>query len=222
MSLQGVKQSEVLAILRWRGPKCGPHTSCWRIAVTPCKTRVAERASCRSGSKAASWWHLRLSQAGQRATSEGSGPYAAAQTTEWVKPGQTDLIMFHNVPVAVMDKTKGDQVPWTEDGIHWRQRIIFGAEGKVPSPLIERSPEHPFDGVWYVERHSSNCGNYNKLSATLAIKEGKIVSALGAGGVQGLVTTSGTLNLTHKSIAGGVQRYSGRLQGKPRKWDICA
>src|SRR5262249_2471105 len=32
-----------------------------------------------------------------------SGPYAAALATELVKPGQSDLIMFHNVRVAVME-----------------------------------------------------------------------------------------------------------------------
>ena len=69
---------------------------------------------------------------------QGSGPYAAALATELVKPGQSDLIMFHNVRVAVMDKTKGDQVPWTEDGIQRRQRVLFGGEGKPrPAPVSE-------------------------------------------------------------------------------------
>jgi hypothetical protein len=68
---------------------------------------------------------------------QGSGPYAVALATELVKPGQNDLIMFHNVRVAVVDKTKGDQVPWTEDGIQRRQRVLFGGEAKAPpsSPL---------------------------------------------------------------------------------------
>ncbi len=30
-----------------------------------------------------------------------------------------------------MDKTNGDQVPWTEDGIQRRQRVLFGGENKV-------------------------------------------------------------------------------------------
>ena len=51
----------------------------------------------------------------------GSGPYAGALAAELVKPGQSDLIMFHNVRVAVIEETKGDQVPWTEDGIQRRQ-----------------------------------------------------------------------------------------------------
>jgi len=62
----------------------------------------------------------------------GSGPYAAALAAELVKPGQNDLLMFHNVRVAVMDKTNGGQVPWTEDGIQRRQRVVFGGENKLP------------------------------------------------------------------------------------------
>jgi uncharacterized caspase-like protein len=44
-------------------------------------------------------------------TGLGSGPYAAALAEELVKPGQSDLIMFHRVRVAVMERTHGDQVP---------------------------------------------------------------------------------------------------------------
>jgi formylglycine-generating enzyme required for sulfatase activity len=69
----------------------------------------------------------------------GGGPYAAALATELVKPGQSDLIMFHNVRVAVMDKTKGDQVPWTEDGIQRRQRVLFGGEAKA-APSSQATP----------------------------------------------------------------------------------
>ena len=34
--------------------------------------------------------------------------------------------MFHNVRVAVDRSTRGDQVPWIEDGIRRRDRILFG------------------------------------------------------------------------------------------------
>ena len=86
---------------------------------------------------------------------QGSGPYTAALATELLKPGQSDLIMFHRVRVAVIDKTKGDQVPWTEawrsskrgplsrarrvpahiagrprTGIQRRERVLFGGEAK--------------------------------------------------------------------------------------------
>jgi formylglycine-generating enzyme required for sulfatase activity len=64
-------------------------------------------------------------------TGQGSGPYAAALATELLKPGQNDLLMFHNVRVAVIQKTGGDQVPWTEDGIQRPQRVMFGGESKT-------------------------------------------------------------------------------------------
>jgi uncharacterized caspase-like protein len=67
-------------------------------------------------------------------TGVGSGPYAAAMAAELVKPGQNDLLMFHNVRVAVLDNTRGDQVPGTEDGIQHRERVLFGGEvtGRKP------------------------------------------------------------------------------------------
>ena len=37
--------------------------------------------------------------------------YAAAFAVELVKPDQNDLLMFHNVRIAVIRKTSGDQVP---------------------------------------------------------------------------------------------------------------
>jgi len=42
--------------------------------------------------------------------------------------------MFHNVRVAVIEKTEGDRVPWTEDGIQRRERVLFGGDGPKPSP----------------------------------------------------------------------------------------
>lgn len=74
--------------------------------------------------------------------SKGSGPYASALAAELVKPGQNDLLMFHNVRVAVMDATRGDQVPWTEDGIQRRQRVLFGGESRpiaAPVPSISEA-----------------------------------------------------------------------------------
>jgi hypothetical protein len=50
--------------------------------------------------------------------------------------------MFHNVGVSVMDKTKDDQVPWTEDGIQWRQRVLFGGESRpmgAPAPGLSEA-----------------------------------------------------------------------------------
>jgi hypothetical protein len=44
--------------------------------------------------------------------------------------------MFHNVRVAVMDKTNGDQVPWMEDGIQRRERPVFGGRGASTSTEV--------------------------------------------------------------------------------------
>jgi formylglycine-generating enzyme required for sulfatase activity len=78
-------------------------------------------------------------------TGQGSGAYAAALAAELVKPGQSDLIMFHHVRVAVMEKTSGDQVPWTEDGLQRRERVLFGGEAKpstaVVTPTLTRLSE---------------------------------------------------------------------------------
>jgi hypothetical protein len=72
-------------------------------------------------------------------TGQGSGPYAAALAYELIKPGQTDLIMFHRVRVAVIQKTGGDQVPWTEDGIQRAERLLFG--GQIPAaPPAQPAP----------------------------------------------------------------------------------
>src|SRR5262249_6465496 len=63
-----------------------------------------------------------------------SGPYAAALATELVKPGQTDLIMFNNVGIEVIEETKRDQVPWFEDGIERRERPVFARAPDADKP----------------------------------------------------------------------------------------
>jgi uncharacterized caspase-like protein len=73
-------------------------------------------------------------------TGQGSGPYAAALAYELIKPGQTDLIMFHRVRVAVIQKTGGDQVPWTEDGIQRAERLLFG--GQIPAAPLRNQRRH--------------------------------------------------------------------------------
>jgi hypothetical protein len=58
--------------------------------------------------------------------------------------------MFHNVRVTVMDKTNGDQVRWTEDGIQRRQRVLFGGVEKMaptslpPRPVDAQQPAMTF------------------------------------------------------------------------------
>jgi hypothetical protein len=108
---------------------------CWPRAATPCRARAWQRVCAgRTAERSACGV---CGGAGKTASDivQGSGPYAAALATELVKPGQSDLIMFHNVRVAVVDKTKGDRVPWTEDGIQRRQRVLFGGEVKA-TPIL--------------------------------------------------------------------------------------
>jgi hypothetical protein len=50
------------------------------------------------------------------------------------------------VRIAVVDKTKGDQVPWTEDGIQRRQRVLFGGEAKAP-PSSQAGPMRPSEAA---------------------------------------------------------------------------
>jgi hypothetical protein len=138
LSIEGVKHSEVLAILRSRAPNAAHY-----LVLDACRNTLQ---STRGGKGFVAIGQQNgvlvafSTEPGKTAldTGQGSGPYAAALAAELVKPGQSDLIMFHNVRVAVMDKTKGDQVPWTEDGIQRRQRILFGGESK---PALIQPPQ---------------------------------------------------------------------------------
>ena len=136
LSVQGVKQSEVLGILRGEASNAAHY-----LVLDACR-HTLQGARGGKGFVPVRQQNGVLvafaAEPGQTASDigQGSGPYAAALATELVKPGQSDLIMFHNVRVAVMDKTNGDQVPWTEDGIQRRQRVVFGAEGRPPPQPI--------------------------------------------------------------------------------------
>jgi uncharacterized caspase-like protein len=76
---------------------------------------------------------------GATASDQGSSgaPYATALAAELVRPGQTDLLMFHRVRVSVDRKTAGEQVPWIEDGIRRRDRVLFGGKVKLAPTAIE-------------------------------------------------------------------------------------
>ena len=141
LSVQGVKQSEVLGILRGEAPNAAHY-----LVLDACRHTLQ---GARGGKGFVSVGQQSgvlvafATEPGKTASDigQGSGPYAAALATELVKPGQSDLIMFHQVRVAVMDKTKGDQVPWTEDGIQRRQRVLFGGEVKATPILPMRLSE---------------------------------------------------------------------------------
>src|SRR5262245_3387416 len=134
LSMQGVKQSEVLAILRGEAPNAAHY-----LVLDACRNTLQGARGGKGFVPVGQQSGVLVAFAtepGKTATDlgQGSGPYAAALAAELVQPGQSDLIMFHNVRVAVMDKTNGDQVPWTEDGIQRRQRVLFGGEIVAPVP----------------------------------------------------------------------------------------
>jgi formylglycine-generating enzyme required for sulfatase activity len=140
LSVQGVKQSEVLAILRGDAPNAAHY-----LILDACRNTLQGARGGKGFVPVGQQSGVLIAFAtepGKTASDlgQGSGPYAAALATELVKPEQSDLIMFHNVRVAVLEKTKGDQVPWTEDGIQRRQRVLFGGEAKAASPSSQATP----------------------------------------------------------------------------------
>src|SRR5262245_54320595 len=138
LSVQGVKQSEVLSILRTEAPNAAHY-----LVLDACRNTLQGARGGKGFVPVGQQSGVLVAFAAEPGktasdTGVGSGPYAAALAAELVKPGQNDLLMFHNVRVAVMDKTNGDQVPWTEDGIQRRDRVLFGGEG---TPTNLRAPE---------------------------------------------------------------------------------
>jgi uncharacterized caspase-like protein len=136
LSVRGVAHAELLNILQGTAPQavhylvfdaCRNNLGGWRGA----KGFVPEQQ--RSGVMIAF-----AAAPGTTASDQGvvGGPYATALAAELVKPGQSDLYMFHKVRVAVDRKTNGDQVPWIEDGIRLRDRIQFGGKRR-PMALNE-------------------------------------------------------------------------------------
>jgi formylglycine-generating enzyme required for sulfatase activity len=133
LSVQGVKHSEVLAILRGEAPNAAHY-----LVLDACRNNLQGARGGKGFVPVGQQSGVLVAFAtepGKTAsdTGQGSGPYAAALAAELVKPRQNDLLMFHNVRVAVMDKTNRDQVPWTEDGIQRRQRVLFGGDAPPPS-----------------------------------------------------------------------------------------
>jgi uncharacterized caspase-like protein len=132
LSVQGVKQSEVLAILRNEAPNAAHY-----LVLDACRNTLQGARGGKGFLPVGQQSGVLVAFAaepGKPASDMGqaSGPYAAALAAELVKPGQNDLLMFHSIRVAVMDRTNGDQVPWTEDGIQRRERVLFGGEVKPP------------------------------------------------------------------------------------------
>lgn len=123
---KGIKQSEVLSLLKTEAPQAAHY-----IVIDACRNEL-------QGSRGGKGFIPVTQQSGALiafATApgktasdigDGSGPYARALAAELVKPGVPDLLMFHNVRVAVSKATEGDQIPWTLDGIQRQKRLEFG------------------------------------------------------------------------------------------------
>ena len=65
-----------------------------------------------------------------------SGPYAAALAAELNSPERDDYLLFHRVRVAVDRATRGEQVPWIEDGMRREERVKLGTSAlkELPAP----------------------------------------------------------------------------------------
>ena len=140
LRVAGVKHSEVLFILRNEAPNAAHY-----LVLDACRNALQGARGGKGFVPVGQQSGVLVAFAAEPGktasdTGKGSGPYAAALAAELAKPGQNDLLMFHNVRVAVMDRTNGDQVPWTEDGIQRRQRVFFGGESK-PTPVAPAQPQ---------------------------------------------------------------------------------
>ena len=140
LRVQAVKQSEVLSILRSEAPLAAHY-----LVLDACRHTLQGARGGKGFIPVGQQSGVLVAfstEPGKTAsdTGEGSGPYAAALAAELVRPDQSDLIMFHNVRVAVVEKTGGDQVPWTEDGIQRRERVRFGGEARLANPSPQAAP----------------------------------------------------------------------------------
>jgi uncharacterized caspase-like protein len=140
LSIQGVKQSEILEILRDEAPNAAHY-----LVFDACRNNLQGARGGKGFIAVGQQSGVLIAfstEPGRTALDggTGSGPYAAALAAELLKPGQNDLLMFHNIRVDVMDKTNGDQVPWTEDGIERRERPVFARVAAGSDQLTKPSP----------------------------------------------------------------------------------
>jgi len=189
LRVQGVKHSEVLAILRNEAPNAAHY-----LVLDACRNTLR---GVRGGKgfvpvgQQSGVLVAFAAEPGKTATDlgQGSGPYAAALAAELVKPAQNDLLMFHNVRVAVMDKTNGDQVPWTEDGIQRRQRVLFGRESKLAPtelpPAVSATPARPSEAAEAWDR-TKGVTNVGALEAFITRYNDTIYADLARGRIEEL------------------------------------
>jgi uncharacterized caspase-like protein len=107
LSVHGVKHSEVLVILRGEAPNAAHY-----LVLDACRNTLHGARGGKGFVPVGQQSGVLVAfstEPGKTASDlgQGSGPYAAALAAELVKPEQSDLIMFHNVRVTVMDLTGG-------------------------------------------------------------------------------------------------------------------
>jgi len=139
LNIQGVKQSEILKILRDEAPNAAHY-----LVLDACRNNLQGARGGKGFVPVGQQNGVLVAfstEPGKTAqdTGAGSGPYAAALATELTRPGQNDLLMFHKIRVDVIAKTKGDQVPWTEDGIQRPERPVFARAPDVDKPAAALS-----------------------------------------------------------------------------------
>ena len=171
LNVQGVKHSEVLAILRNEAPNAAHY-----LVLDACRNTLQGGRGGKGFVPLGQQSGVLVAFAaepGKTASDmgQGSGPYAAALAAELVKPGQTDLIMFHNVRVAVMDKTGGDQVPWTEDGIQRRDRVMFGGEIKPASASPVQPDKSELERAWaFIKETKTNRSSRHSSGNSVTVR----------------------------------------------------
>ena len=139
MSLGGVRQNEIVKILRDTAPQAVHY-----LVFDACRNNLGGARGNKGFVPVRQESGLLVAFAtapGQVATDlgDGGGPYAKALATEIVKPGVSDLLMFHRVRIAVKDATNGDQIPWTVDGISRRQRLYLGGPPTQSTADVKQS-----------------------------------------------------------------------------------
>ena len=175
LSVQGVTHAEILNKLEEVAPQAAHY-----LVLDACRNNLGAGVGAGFVPEQRRAGVLIAFAAAPGATASDDGqlgsPYATALAAELVKPGQSDLIMFHNVRVAVDRSTRGDQVPWIEDGIRRRDRIpvrrcaVESEEAERAWQFVKNSDRSNCLGSLHqrVRKHDPSCDG---ADASAGIKE---------------------------------------------------
>ncbi len=170
MSLGGVRQTEISKILRSVAPKAVHY-----LVFDACRNNLGGARGAKGFVPVRQESGLLIAFAtapGDLASDLGSGggPYAKALASEIIRPGVSDLLMFHRVRVKVSRATKGEQVPWTMDGIQRSERLMLGG---VKKERVEPSKPRvsPLQKQAEIEYWSSVKGSNDPAAISLYLKQ---------------------------------------------------